>query len=76
MRTPTPAEIKQWATTPIMLLRLESKDKEGNLTITHEWQRHINGNEVVEILEGLPHIKWILARKPKSLRSYQLVGVE
>lgn len=35
-----------------------------------------NGNEVVEILEGLPHVKWILARKPKTLRSFQLVGVE
>lgn len=74
--TPTPSQIRQWATTPIAIIHHETKDKEGNVHRRAEWQRFVNGTTVTEVLEGVPNLKWILERKPKTLSSYQLVAVE
>lgn len=74
--TPTKLQIRQWATTPIAIIHTETKDKEGNISRKSEWQRKENGTTITEILEGLPNLKWILERKPKTTNSYQLVAVE
>lgn len=76
MRTPTKEETKLWATTPIAIVHTETKDKEGNIHRKSEWQRKESGTTVTEILEGIPNLKWILERKPKTTNSYQLVSVE
>lgn len=74
--TPTPSQIKLWATTPIGITHTETRDKEGNVSRKSEWQRKKSGTTITEILEGLPNLKWILERKPKTTNSYQLVSVE
>lgn len=74
--TPTQSQIKLWATTPIAIVHTETKDKEGNVRRKSEWQRKESGTTITEILEGLPNLKWILERKPKTTNSYQLVSVE
>lgn len=76
MRKPIKEEIKLWATTPIAITHTEINDKEGNVFRKSEWERKVNGTTVTEILEGLPNLKWILERKPKTTNSYQLVSVE
>lgn len=73
---PTQSQIKLWATTPIAIIHTETKDKEGNVSRKSEWQRKKSGTTITEILEGLPNLKWILERKPKTTNSYQLVSVE
>ena len=74
--TPTPSQIELWATTPIGIVHTETKDKEGNVHRKSEWQRKKSGTTITEILEGIPNLKWILERKPKTTNNYQLVSVE
>ena len=73
---PTQSQIKLWATTPIAIIHHETKVKERNIHRHVERQRFVNGTTITEILEGLPNLKWILERKPKTTNSYQLVSVE
>ena len=74
--TPTQSQIKLWATTPIAIVHTETKDIEGNVHRKSVWQRKESGTTITEILEGIPNLKWILERKPKTTNSYQLVSVE
>lgn len=73
MRTPTPQDIKKWATTSIRITTIHEKDKNGAEVVRPVWHRTTTLSGCVEQLEGDPR-DWFLERVSKT-KTYTLIGV-
>ena len=74
MRTPTPQDIKKWATTPILTTTIHEKDKHGMEFTKNVWHRTTTESGAVEVLEGSPR-EYFLERTKRNGRTFVLIGV-
>lgn len=73
MRPPTKEDLKQWAFTPIATT-IKHMEVQGELLSFAKWQRVATTLGVDEIVEGSTKV-FHLMKKPKTQRSFILVGV-
>lgn len=74
MRTPTPSDIKTWATTPILTTSTTSTTEKDNGMAKSVWHRTTTESGAVEVLEGSPR-EYYLERTKRNGRTFVLIGV-